>query len=101
MDRARKAELYRNLADSARNLAGLERQRADLALRLADALSVQAWQPDAFATGPCRIVALGVPHAKAAEMRLELHLATGETRTFRLLDVPRDAWPAAMRERSK
>lgn len=92
----------RNLAESARHLAALSRERAALSERLADALAVQAWQPDAFAGGPCRIVVLGAAHADKAEaMRLELHLAGGETRTFPLIDVPRDAWPPAIRARFK
>ena len=89
----------RNLAESARHLAALNRERAALSERLAEALAVQAWQPDAFAKGACRIAVVGTAHAKAAEMRLELHLAGGETRTFPLLDVPRDAWPPATRKR--
>lgn len=89
----------RTLAESARHLAELSRERARLSLALADALAVQAWQSDAFAKGACRIAVVGTSRARAHEMRLELHLAGGETRTFPLLDVPRDVWPATIRAR--
>lgn len=97
MDRAEAIEGARR---TALELAELSRERARLSDALADALAVQAWQHDAFAGGPCRIAVMGTAHArKPEEMRLELHLAGGETRTFKLSDVPRDVWPAAMRKR--
>lgn len=79
------------VSESARNLAELYRQQADASRRLAHALELQAWQPDAFKGGCCRLAFVG---PSGGVTRAELYLSDGERRTFPIAAVPRALIPA-------
>lgn len=86
-----------NVKDMLAQLDELTVRQDELRIQLHMSLAVQAFMPDAFEHGSCKIGGRSTESAPE-KGTIVFTLGNGEKREFPAAEVPLDLWPVAMRQ---